>query len=138
MFKILYCVIDGLGTFLDAIYLDYFEIVSEDVALIAYEITFFIYGLVLYLYLLIFKKEKVVIFKEKNKIFASLFETLGQFTYVYAISSNSIITVPIIACYSALSVVLSRIFLKEKLNIKEVLSLIIIFGGIIILAIFEN
>ena len=138
MFPILYCVIDGLGTFLDAIYLDYFEIVSEDVALIAYEITFFIYGLVLYLYLLIFKKEKVVIFKEKNKIFASLFETLGQFTYVYAISSNSIITVPIIACYSALSVVLSRIFLKEKLNIKEVLSLIIIFGGIIILAIFEN
>lgn len=138
MFPILYCFIDGLGTFLDAIYLDYFTIVSEDVALIAYEITFFIYGLIVYLYLKVFKKEKIMIFREKNKICASLFETLGQFTYVYAISTNSFITVPIVACYSALSVVLSRIFLKEKLNIYEIISLIIIFLGIIILAIFEN
>ena len=138
LFPILYCIIDGLGTFLDAVYLDHLTLISEDAALIAYEVTFFVYGLIIYLYLRLFKKSKLSLFKEKNKICASLFETLGQFTYVYAMSSNSIIAVPIVACYSAFSVLLSRIFLKEKLTILEYIGLIIIFIGIVVLAIFEG
>lgn len=137
LFPILYCIIDGMGTFLDAIYLDQLSLISEDAALISYELTFFIYGIIVYLYLHFIKKEKIIIKNEKNKVFASLFETAGQFTYVYAITSHSIITVPIVACYSALSILLSRIFLKEKLAKFQYIALLLIFIGIIVLGIFE-
>ena len=137
LFPILYCIIDGMGTFLDAIYLDQLSLISEDAALISYELTFLIYGIIVYLYLHFIKKEKIIIKNEKNKVFASLFETAGQFTYVYAITSHSIITVPIVACYSALSILLSRIFLKEKLTKFQYIALLLIFIGIIVLGIFE-
>jgi len=42
VFPVLYCVIDGLGTFADAIYLDEWSLISEDEALLAYEFTFLI------------------------------------------------------------------------------------------------
>lgn len=41
-FPILYCVIDGLGTFADAVYLDELSLIGENEALLAYEFTFFI------------------------------------------------------------------------------------------------
>ena len=138
IFPILYLIIDGAGTFLDAIYLDYEEIISEDMALISYEFTFLIYGIISFIYLKFIKKEKVAILKEKDKLLAAVFETFGQFTYVFAISSHSVITAPIVACYSAFSVLLSRIFLKEKLSKWQYLGLICIFIGIIVLAILEE
>lgn len=137
-FPIIYCFIDGVGTFLDSVYLDQLKIVTEDVALISYEFTFFMYAVILYIYLLLKKHVEVNIFKENNKLLAAIFETLGQFLYVFAISSHSVITVPIIACYSSLSVLLSRIFLKEKLVITQYIALLIIFIGIFILAIVES
>ena len=137
IFPIMYLIIDGAGTFLDAVYLDHLELISEDMALLAYEFTFLIYGVILFIYLK-YKKEKIRIFKEKDKLLAAVFETFGQFTYVFAISSHSVITAPIVACYSAFSVLLSRIFLKEKLNKWQYVALLLIFGGIIILAILEE
>ena len=137
IFPILYLIIDGAGTFLDAVYLDHLELVSEDIALISYEYTFLIYGIITFIYLK-YKKEKIKLFNEKDKIFASVFETLGQFTYVFAISSHSVITAPIVGCYCAFSVLLSRIFLKEKMNIWQYFALILILGGIILLAILEE
>ena len=137
IFPIMYLIIDGAGTFLDAVYLDHLELVSEDMALIAYEFTFLIYGIVTLIYLKV-KKERISLFKEKNKLLAAIFETGGQFTYVYAIASHSVITAPIVACYSAFSVILSRIFLKEKLSKWQYLGLILIFIGIIVLAILEE
>lgn len=136
-FPILYCVIDGLGTFLDAVYLDHLELIGEDVALISYELTFFVYGIFCLLYLKYIKNEDVKVFNEKNKIKAALFETLGQFTYVFAVTSHSVITIPIIACYSALSVLLSRIFLKEKITMLQYIAILIIFIGIFILGLVE-
>ena len=137
IFPIMYLIIDGAGTFLDAVYLDHLELISEDMALISYEFTFLVYGIIMYIYLK-YKKEKVVILKEKNKILAAIFETLGQFTYVFAISSHSVITAPIVGCYCAVSVLLSRIILKEKMNKWQYLALILILSGIILLAILEE
>ena len=137
IFPIMYLIIDGAGTFLDAVYLDHLELVSEDMALIAYEFTFLIYGIITFIYLKV-KKERINLFKEKNKLLAALFETGGQFTYVFAIASHSVITAPIVACYSAFSVILSRIFLKEKLSKWQYLGLTLIFIGIIVLAILEE
>ncbi len=137
IFPILYLIIDGAGTFLDAVYLDYLELISEDMALISYEFTFLIYGIIMFIYLKI-KKEKIKLFSEKDKLFAAIFETLGQFTYVFAISSHSVIIAPIVGCYCAFSVFLSRIFLKEKLNKWQYLALLLILFGIILLAILEE
>ncbi len=137
IFPIIYLIIDGAGTFLDAIYLDYNEILSEDMALISYEFTFLIYGIVSFIYLKL-KKENLSIKNEKNKLIASIFETMGQFTYVFAISSHSVITAPIVACYSALSCLLGRVFLKEKLSKWQYIALFLIFLGIILLSIFEE
>lgn len=134
LFPIIYCVIDGTGTFLDSIYLDQAEILSESSALIAYEYTFMIYGIISYIYLKKVRCQKLAFKKEANKLIAAIFETLGQFTYVFAIASHSVIAIPIISCYSALSVLLSRLVLKEKLTIFQYLSIVIIFIGIIILS----
>ena len=136
-FPIIYCILDGLGTFLDSVYLDQLELISEDTALLAYEYTFLLYGVAIYIYLKYFKKEKISIKAEKDKVIAAIFETLGQFTYVYAIASHSAISIPIVSCYSALSILLSRIFLKEKLTIAQYAAILIIFIGIIILGIAE-
>jgi len=138
IFPILYCILDGMGTFLDAVYLDKLHLISEDAALIAYEYTFFIYGLILFIYLKFIKKEKFTIKKEKDRLGASIFETIGQFFYVFAVSSNSTLSIPIIASYSIVSILLARIFLKEKLNKSEYIAIFIVLLGILILGISEG
>ena len=137
IFPLIYCIIDGLGTFLDAVYLDHLELIDEDMALISYEFTFLIYGIISFI-ILKTKKVKIRLKEEKNRLSAAIFETIGQFTYVFAISSHSVITAPIVACYSALSVLLSRIFLKEKISILQYIALFLIFSSIIALAILEE
>ena len=133
---ILYCIIDGLGTFLDGIYLDKLELISEDSALVAYEFTFLLFALVATI-ILRHKKEKIELPKEKEKIFAALFETAGQFFYVFAMSGNSVISAPIVGSYCVLSMILSRIFLKEKLSVKKYIALAVAIIGLVILCILD-
>ncbi len=136
LFPLLYCIIDGLGTFADAIYLDEMVLISEDQALLAYEFTFAIAALVCYLFLRA-KKVSFNPFREKDKGIAALFETAGQFFYVFAMSDNSIIAAPLIASYSMVSVLLSRIFLKEKLRRAQYAAVTAVLIGILMLAISE-
>src|SRR5690625_1960398 len=96
-FPILYALIDGLGSFLDGIYLDELTLISEDSALLAYEFTFLICAILCYIYLTVIKKEEVKIFKEKDKGYAAVLETTGQFFYVFAMAGNAMIAAPIIA-----------------------------------------
>lgn len=129
---IIYCLLDGLGTFLDALYLDKFEWISEDSALIAYEYTFLIFAIICLIYLK-HKKEKFNIIKEKNKLLAASFETVGQFFYVFAMADNSTISATIVGSYCVLSMLLSRIFLKEKLSLKKYIAIFSTIVGIIVL-----
>ena len=110
---LMYCILDGLGTFLDGVYLDKLELISEDSALISYEYTFLIYGIVSYIFLKR-KKEKIRISKDYTKLIAAVLETAGQFFYVFAMANDSVIGATIIGSYFILSLLLSRIFLKEK------------------------
>lgn len=137
LFPLAYCLLDGLGTFLDGIYLDKMELVSEDAALIAYEFTFLIYALITCIYLKI-KKVRIFNFKkDKSKLVAAIFETAGQFFYVYAMSGNATISASIIGSYCILSLILSHIFLKERLGKKEYIAISIVIIGIIILSIYD-
>lgn len=136
MLPVLYCVVDGLGTFADAVYLDELSIITEDDALLAYEFTFFLCAVISFVYL----KSKKVEFKlrrEKNKGTAAVFETVGQFFYVFAMAQNAIIVAPLIASYSVFSVVLSRIFLKEKLSRGQYAAVTAVITGIALLAVSE-
>ncbi|MDU5083118.1 EamA family transporter [uncultured Tissierella sp.] len=114
VFPILYCIIDGIGTFADAFYLD--RVLTEAEANLSYEFTFMIVGIIAFIYLAFVKKEFLSFGREKIKLYAAIFETLGQFFYVFAMAQNSIVTAPLVASYSIVSVILSRVFLKERLN----------------------
>lgn len=133
IFPILYSIIDGVGTFLDGLYLD--RILSEADANISYELTFLIVGILSFIYIRFYRKEKIFMKEEKTKLIAAGFETFGQFFYVFAMAENSIITAPLIASYSIVSIILSRIFLKEKLNKAQYFVIGAIMLGIFILGI---
>ncbi len=144
---IFYCIIDALGTFLDAYYLDDYattplvgvtEDTFEDVANISYELTFFIVAVLLFIYVRVIKKEKIVPRRQGARLGAAVFETAGQFVYVRAMSGNGIIAAPMIAAYSIVSIILSRIFLKEKLPIKQYIAVGAIMLGIVILGVLEG
>ena len=134
---LMYCILDGLGTFLDGIYLDKMELISEDSALLSYEYTFFIYGIINYIYLS-FKADKLIIKEDASKTIAAILETAGQFFYVFAMADDSVIGATVIGSYFILSLLLSRIFLKEKINKLQYLALFLIFFSIIMLAILEE
>lgn len=135
IFPILYAIIDALGTFLDDVYLS--KLMSPEEALISYELTFLFCGFLAFLYIVLIKKQKFNILKEKDKALAAIFETAGQFFYVYALDTNSVVVAPMIASYSIVSVILGRIFLKEKLTYKQYIVIFIVMTGIFILGLFE-
>ena len=147
IFPILYCVIDALGSFFDAYYLDDInatplvdvtESTFEDVANISYELTFFFVAIVLLFYILVIKKEKIVIKNQGNKFGAAIFETAGQFFYVYALAGgNAVVAGPMIGSYAIVSVILSRIFLKEKLKPMQYVAVTMVLIGIVIMGIVE-
>lgn len=143
MMPIIYCIIDALGTFFDAYYLDSLEttplrnvteLTLENVANTSYELTFLICAIIIFIFLII-KKQKIVIKEQKDRFGAAIFETLGQFTYVYALSGYATVTVVMISAYSIVSIILSRIFLKEKLNKKQYITIALVMLGIVLLGI---
>ena len=136
LFPLTYCFLDGLGTFLDGVFLDKLELVSEDSALIAYEYTFAFYAFVTYFYLK-WKKQDFHIFQEKPKLWAALFETGGQFFYVYSMAENSTVAAPIVGSYCVLSLLLSHVFLHEKLSKKQYVAITLVLIGVFILAVLD-
>ncbi|WP_027108287.1 EamA family transporter [Lacticigenium naphthae] len=128
---ILYAIIDAMGTFLDGYVLT--NTMSEMQANVSYELTFLICGLIAWAYLKWIKNEPFTVIDERANGAAAIFETIGQFFYVYAMASNAIVVAPLISSYSMVSVILSRIFLKEKLSKKQYLVITAIMVGIAIL-----
>ena len=131
VFPLLYCLIDGLGTFADALLLD--RAIAETQANIAYELTFLFMAVCAFIYVVIIKKQKITLSKEKPKMLAALCETAGQFAYVFAIGANAIVAAPMISSYCIASLLWSRLLLKEKLSKAQYLVIAIAAVGIVIL-----
>ena len=203
LMPILYAIVDSLGTFFDAFYLDDIDATPlvnvteetfEDVANISYEFTFLFCGVIIFSFLMIKQaaamkkrantkeneamntlkgiddeddealmraladldgKETVAsknteavslagefvplrFSDQVNRILAAVFETAGQATYVYAMSGNGVVAAPMIASYSIVSLILSRIFLKEKLTAKQYIAVAVVIAGIAVLGIVEG
>ena len=144
-----YALLDAFGTFLDDAFflvedisatplIDVTEETIEAVANTSYELTFALFALGLY----IFMKSRGVKFgavpQHKDKILAAVFETAGQFTYVYALGGVDAVAAPILSSVCVVSLLLSRIFLKEKLNWKTYAFIGIVIFGILLLAVAEE
>ena len=140
-----YAVIDALGSFLDIFFLEMetsplIGVTEENIELVAnvsYELTFAICGLILFAFMK-FKRVKFELPKQRDKVLAAVCETAGQLTYVYAMSGNGAIAAPILSSVCVVSLLLSRIFLKEKLTKKQYLFIGIIIAGILMLAVLEG
>ena len=132
---IAYCMLDAAGTFADDLVL---ETLNEDSANVAYELTFLVAGVVSFLYTCVFKKQKLVPKMEAPEYIGAIFETIGQVAYIYALASGeSALAAPIIASYCMVSVLWSRIFLKEKLSWKHYACIAVTFAGILIMGIYD-
>ena len=145
----LYALLDAFGTFLDDAFfliedvaasplVDVTEETIEAVANTSYELTFALFALCLF----IFMKSKKVKFgpvpQHKDKILAAVFETAGQFTYVYALGGVDAVAAPILSSVCVVSLLLSRIFLKEKLSWKTYAFITVVIVGILLLAVSEE
>ena len=142
-----YALLDAFGSFVDIFYLD--DIAStpligvteetiEDVANTSYELTFALFALCLFIFMKVKKVKFGPVPQHKDKILAAIFETAGQFTYVYALSGNGVIAAPIISSVCVVSLLLSRIFLKEKLSWKTYAFIFVVIVGILLLAVSEE
>ena len=92
-----------------------------------------------WLYLLIVKKHVYNPFKktELTRCYAGVGDTLGTMAFTFAVTLNPILTAPITSSYCIVTIILARIFLKEKLTKKQYLSLAILIIGIALLGISE-
>lgn len=133
---VVYCLLDALGTFTDSIVL---EKLNEDSANAAYELTFLAVGIVCAIYVLGIKKQKLAVRQEVPKYTGAIFETVGQFFYIYALADSRHVAfaAPIISSYCVVSVLWSRLFLKEKLSLKHYLSILLVIIGVVILGILD-
>ena len=133
---VIYCLLDALGTFADSRVL---EVLDEDSANCAYELTFLLVGILCAIWVLGVKKQKLIPKMEVPKYTGAIFETAGQFFYIYALADSEHVAfaAPIISAYCVASVVWSRIFLKEKLSLKHYLSIATVVAGIVILGILD-
>ena len=156
-----YMLLDAIGTFLDLYYLP--EDVTESLlvgvtesniehtANCAYELTFFFFSIGILIFLKIKKvkffdlgensQEKQGIFgkiaSQKWKILAAVFETIGQATYLFGIKAGGAVAVVLLGAGTVItSLLLSRIFLKEKLTWIQYCFVGLIMCGIVLGAIF--
>ena len=131
-----YCLLDALGTFADNRVL---ETLNEDSANVAYELTFLLAAVVCFVYVVLIKRDRLVPKMEAPKYTGAIFETAGQFAYIYAIADTEhlAMSAPIISSYCAASVLWSRIFLKERLSWKHYAMIVLIVAGIAIMGVFD-
>lgn len=131
-----YCLLDAAGTFADNRVL---ETLNEDSANVAYELTFLLAGILCFMYVVLIKKDKLIPKMEAPKYTGAIFETAGQFAYIYAIADTEhlAMSAPIISAYCAASVLWSRLFLKEKLSWKHYAMILLVVIGIVIMGVFD-
>ena len=121
--------------------------VSEETEVAIPDIDFFIFeslgfvivAICMWLYMLIVKKYKYNPFKKEELVRcgAATGETFGTMTYIFAVAGNPILTAPITSSYCLVTIVLARIFLKERLTKKQYLSLAFLVVGIALLGVSE-
>jgi len=142
-----YCLLDAAGTFADNFVVEKItaltvagtEEAGAAAANAAYELTFFAVGVLSFIYAVLIRKSRLVLKREAPKYAGALFETAGQFAYIFAITDDEhlMLAAPIISAYCAASVLWGRLFLKEKLSWKHYAMIALVVAGIVVLGLFD-
>ena len=100
---------------------------------------FVLFAIIAWLYMLIAKKYAYNPFKrtEISRCGAATCETMGTVAFTFAVAINPILTAPVTSAYCFVTIVLARIFLKERLTKKQYMSLVFLLTGIALLGISE-
>ena len=116
------------------------DIISEEAEYSIPAIDFFIFecagfalvAIFVWLYMLIVKKYIYNPFQEDEllRCGAATSETVGTMAFLFAASMNPVLTAPITSLYCLVTIVLARIFLKERLTKKQFISLGFLIAGI--------
>ncbi len=131
LLPISYLIIDALGTVGDEFIFANSEI-TDYAANSAFELTFFVLAVFAFIWLKFVKKD--TIFKgNKHLYWGGLCETVGQIFYMAVMFSDFSAGMVIISAYCAISVLWSRIFLKEKMSWKHYAVIALVIAGIVIL-----
>ena len=131
LLPISYLIIDALGTVGDELIFAKTDI-TDYAANSAFELTFFALAVFAFIWLKFVKKD--VVFKGNKHLFYGGFcETVGQIFYMAVMFSDFSAGMVIISAYCAISVLWSRIFLKEKMSWKHYAAIALAIAGIIIL-----
>jgi drug/metabolite transporter (DMT)-like permease len=132
MFAFGYFICDGVASFMDEYALE--DTLDESDVLVAYALIYMFIGLLCFVYLKV--TDKTYKFSiDRLKLVGTLFETAGQYTFIYALGTGMASVVsPFIASYSAVTIILSRVFLKEKLKPAQYVCVIVIIAGLIALS----
>jgi drug/metabolite transporter (DMT)-like permease len=144
-----YAFLDAFGTFLDDAFFLVEDVTKtplvdvnaetiEAVANTSYELTSAFFALCLFIFMKTKKVKFGAVPQHKDKILAAVFETAGQFTYVYALGGVDAVAAPILSSVCVVSLLLSRIFLKEKLSWKTYAFIAVVIIGILLLAVSEE
>ncbi len=143
LFPILYCFFDTLGTSADGIILDE-EVglgLGEIDVIILYGLTFLLAGIAAWVFMWIrtgkpynpFTKGEIT-----TKGAAACCEEFGQVFYVYAMARNPVLTAPMVGSYCIVSMVLSRVFLKEKLKASQYACVAAVVAGVVLFGIADG
>ncbi len=126
-----YLIIDALGTVGDELIFAKTDI-TDYAANSAFELTFFVLAVFAFVWLKFVKKD--VVFKgNRDLMLGGLCETIGQVFYMAVMFSDFSAGMVIISAYCAISVLWSRIFLKEKMSWKHYAVIALVISGIVIL-----
>ena len=116
------------------------EVAIPDIDFFFFEsVGFSVIAIFVWLYLLVVKKYVYNPFKktELSRCGAGVGETFGTMAFAFAVGINPILTAPITSSYCLVTIVLARIFLKERLTGKQYLSLAFLVIGIALLGVSE-
>ncbi|MBE7061778.1 MAG: hypothetical protein E7382_04495 [Clostridiales bacterium] len=138
LLPIAYLIIDALGTVGDEVYFFILgDNASDYAANSAFELTFFLLAIFSFIWVKFVKKDRLFAKKGSAIYLGGACETLGQIFYMAVMFSPYEQFIPIISAYCVVSVLWSRIFLKEKLSWKHYLTIAITFVGIALLGVSE-
>ncbi len=152
LIPIIYLLLDALGTVGDNAIseLKPFDELSEYASNTSFEFTALLFAIIAFIVVKFVKKEKFFspygkelseaggrLTLRKSLVVGAACETVGQIFYMAVMFSDFKAGMPMISAYCVLSVVWSRIFLKEKLSWKHYLAIALTIVGIILLGINE-
>ncbi len=139
IFPLIFCLGDTLDTVVGGIMLKEKEIGEIDLFRL-YCLMFLVVGAASY-FILVIRRKKLynpLTVREMPKMAAGVCETLAYVSYIYALAAKPLLVAPLVSAYCIISILLSRIFLKEKLRVSQYLCIAVIVAGIVVLGISEG